>query len=319
MTPNTLLLGLGAGLISAIVFASATTGPMLARLALFFLTPLSLYLAGLGLGPGAAAIAAIAATAAVALITNPGAALVFGVSEALPAVMLTRQALLARGEAENREWFPTGNMVATAALLGGGSAVLMLILMGADVEALSKSMRGFVEHFVKTELPGLPGSPAISEQQIPQIAEIALRLLPGLLAAVVMATILLNLWIAGRVTLASGRLTRPWPDLASLALPATATFAFLAALALSFLGGFGGLAAGAFVGTYFFAFVLMGLAVAHYVSRGSPWRGFTLTALYLALAVYYPSTTLILALIGLGETFFGYRAAMTRDPPPGHS
>ena len=319
MTPNTIFLSLGAGLISAIVFASATTGPMLARFALFLLTPLSLYLAGLGLGPLAAALAGIAATALVALITQPVAALIFGVSEALPAVLLCRQALLARGDGESREWFPVGRMVATAALLAGLSALLILVLMGADVEALSKAMTTFVETFVKSELPGLPGAPTIAQEQIPQIAEVTLRLLPGALALSIMITILLSLWIAGRITLASGRLERPWPDLSAMTLPSSASFVLAAALAISFAGGFAGLAAGAFAGSYFFAFAMMGLAVAHFVTRGSPWRGFTLAGLYAMLYVYSFSTTLILAFIGLCETLLGYRAAFSRGPPPGHS
>ena len=319
MTPNKIFLGLGAGLISAVVFASATTGPMLARFALFLLTPLSLYLAGLGLGPMVAAIAGIAATAIVAVIAQPVAALIYGVSEALPAILLCRQALLARGEGAEREWFPVGNMVATAALMAGFSALLILVLMGADVEALSKSMKTFVETFVKSELPGLPGAPTIADEQIPQIAEVTLRLLPGALALSIMITMLLNLWIAGRITLASGRLERPWPDVSSMALPSSASFGLAGALALSFVGGFAGLAAGAFAGAYFFAFALMGLAVAHFVTRGSPWRGFTLAGLYAMLFVYSFSTTLILAFIGLGETILGYRAAFSRGAPPGHS
>jgi hypothetical protein len=318
MTPNTYLLGLAAGLISAIVFASATTGPMLARFAFFFLTPLALYLAGLGLGPVAAAIGAVAATVAVALIANPVAALVFGVSEALPAALLTRQALLARGDGGERQWFPAGWMVSTAALLGGISALLLLLLMGGDYDALSKSMQTFVEHFVKTELPGLPGAPAIDDAKIPLIAEITLKLLPAALALAIMTTILVNLWIAGRITLASGRLVRPWPDLGEMKLPGSSTFALLIALALSFAGGFPGLAAGAFAGTYMFAFALMGLAVAHFVTRGSPWRPFILAALYLVFVIYSFPATLLLAIIGLGESLFGYRAALTRGPPPGH-
>jgi len=67
--PYTLLIGLGAGLISAVVFASATTGPLLMRMLLFLLTPLPLFLAGLGLGPITAAIAGIAG--AVALLFSP--------------------------------------------------------------------------------------------------------------------------------------------------------------------------------------------------------------------------------------------------------
>ena len=104
-----------------------------------------------------------------------------------------------------------------------------------------------------------------------------------------------------------------------MSLPAAATFGLPAALALSFAGGFGGLAAGGFAGAYIFAFVLMGLAVAHFVTRASPWRMFTLAALYILLVVYSLPAAILLALIGLGETLFGYRAAFSRGPPPGHT
>ncbi len=41
--PYKLLIALGAGLVSATVFASATTGPLLVRIVLFLLTPLALF------------------------------------------------------------------------------------------------------------------------------------------------------------------------------------------------------------------------------------------------------------------------------------
>ena len=58
MPTNVFILAIAAGVISAVVFASATTGAVLLRVILFLLTPLSLYLAGLGLGVIAGAIAA---------------------------------------------------------------------------------------------------------------------------------------------------------------------------------------------------------------------------------------------------------------------
>ena len=85
MTPQPILLGICAGAISAIVFVSATTGPVLSRFVLFLLTPFSIYLAGLGLGVLPAAIAALTATLAILALTNPATALVFAVSEAAPA------------------------------------------------------------------------------------------------------------------------------------------------------------------------------------------------------------------------------------------
>ncbi len=47
---NQLLIAVLLGLVSAVVFASATTGPMLMRYVLFLLTSLPIFLAGLGWG-----------------------------------------------------------------------------------------------------------------------------------------------------------------------------------------------------------------------------------------------------------------------------
>lgn len=308
MNTNALLLAICAGLISAVVFASATTGPMLLRVVLFFLTPLSLYLAGLGLGPTYAAIAAATATLSVLLVTNPAAAVLYGLSEAVPAVIMSRLALLSRGDDEAREWYPVGRMIAAAALLSGAFAGLMLLAMsGGDIEALGKTVRTFVAAFVKNELTQLPGAPAVTEPQIDEIAKTTLAMLPWALAILSMLTILINLWLAGRITVASGRLTRPWPDLAMTILPQGLALAFVAMMAGSFVGGMPGLAAGGFAAAFAFAFLLIGLAVVHAVTRGSPWRSFVLAVLYAAVFVFFAGTSLALTLLGLAEGAFGFR------------
>ena len=313
MNTNALLLAICAGLISAVVFASATTGPMLLRLVLFFLTPLSIYLAGLGLGPASAAIAAATATLSVLLVTNPAAATLYGVSVALPAVVMTRLALLSRGDEPTREWYPIGRIIAAAALLSGAFAAMMLFAMGGDVELLGKTVRTFVAAFVKNELQQLPGAPAVTDAQIDEIAKTTLTLLPWALAILSMLTILINLWLAGRITFASGRLTRPWPDLAMTILPQGAALAFVIALAVSLMGGILGLVGGGFAAAIAFAFMLLGLAVVHTVTRGSPWRSFVLAVLYSAFVVFFAGVSLALTLLGLAETAFGFRF---RQGPP---
>ena len=316
MTTNQLLLAIAAGLISAVVFASATTGAMLLRFVLFFLTPISLYLAGLGIGPAAAAIAAITATLTILALTNPVAAVVFAISAAMPAVITTRLALLGRDDgAGGFEWYPIGRIVATAAIFGGMFASLALILMGGNGDDLAKVMRGLVETFTKNELPQIPGSQPLTDAQIDEISKRALGLLPWTLAALSMITTLLNLWLAGRITLASGRLVRPWPDLSRLRLPAGATFALLAAMILAFLSGALGLAAGGFAGAFTLAFTLVGLSVVHFFTVGSPWRNFALTAIYAGLLLYTPLFALALAIAGLAETIFNYRDAPGPDRP----
>ncbi len=190
MPTNVFLLALAAGLVSAVVFASATTGALLLRVVLFFLTPLSLYLAGLGLGTVAAAIAAITATATVLLMANPLAAEVYAISTALPAVVCTRLALLSREQGEVREWYPIGRIVVIAAVFAGIFAMIALMLMGGDVDTLTKMLRTVVESFVKTELAEIPGAPEINADQIDEITRSTLSSLPWALGLLAMATIL---------------------------------------------------------------------------------------------------------------------------------
>ncbi len=308
MPTNVFILALAAGLISAVVFASATTGAFLLRIVLFLLTPLSLYLTGLGLGPIAAGIAAITATVGVLLIANPLAAEVYAVSTALPAIICTRLALLSREVEGEREWYPLGRIAVAAAIFSGGFAALALMLMGGDIDTLTKLLKTVVETFVKTELSQIPGAPEIGPAEIDQITRSTLYSLPWALGLLAMGTILLNLWLAGRITLASGRLQRPWPDLAAFAMPGGATFALLIAIALSFIGGLAGLVAAGVAAPFTLAFALVGLAVIHSLTRGSQWRSFILTALYVGV-LFVPYIGLLLALTGLAETVFRYRSA----------
>ncbi|MGL4396042.1 MAG: DUF2232 domain-containing protein [Hyphomicrobium sp.] len=319
MTPHSLLIGVGAGLIAAVVFVSATTGAMAARVVFFLLTPLSIYLAGLGVGLNAALVAGVAATAVIFALSNPATAVVFAAGEAIPAIVLCRLAMLSRGDDDAREWYPPGRLVAIAAIFSGAFAVLVITLLGADIETLTKSLRVVIDQFAKSELPSIPGSAPLTDTQIDEITALVVRMLPAGLALSVMSTMLLNLWLAGRITLASGLLDRPWPDLARLELPQGSALALLAAVVATFAGGLVGLVSGGFFGAFLTAFVVLGLAVVHYVTRGSPWQGFTLAATYISLAIFSAGATLLLALIGLAETVVALRR--THDgrqtgPPP---
>lgn len=315
MPTNVFFLAIAAGIISAVVFASATTGAMLLRVVLFLLTPLSLYLAGLGLGVIPGAIAAITATTAVMLIANPVTAEVYAISTAIPAFICTRFTLMSRGADDAREWYPIGRIVVIAALFAGLFAMLALIVMGGDVETLTKLLRGAVETFVKSQLTQIPGAPHVGESEIDEITRSTLSTLPWALGFLAMGTTLLNLWLAGRITHASGRLVRPWPDLAHFQMPSGATFVLLAAIALSFLDGMPGLLAAAVAAPFTLAFALVGLGLVHVMTRGSPWRTFILSALY-SSAIVIPHIGLLLALVGLAETIFGYRTAGKPPLPP---
>lgn len=316
MTPQSIFLGLAAGCISAIVFASATAGAMLSRLILFLLTPFSLYLAGLGLGFGPLLIGAAAATAIILFLSNPLTALVYAASEALPAIVLTRLTLTAREGDGKLHWYPLGRIIISAALISGALSFVYLALQGADIEALTKAVRPEIENFAKSlaSVPG--GAEALGETQIGELTSIVVASLPGAVSLSLMITALASLWLAGRVTLASGRLLRPWPDFSKIELPLGSAVLLVAATVLSFTSDRMWLLSDGLASALRLAFALLGLAVLHHVTRGSPWRGFVLTITYAGLLILSKHAMLILSLIGLAETAFHYRNSAQRAAPP---
>lgn len=315
MTPQSILLGIAAGLISAVVFASATTGPALSRLLFFLLTPFPLYLAGLGLGLVPAIAAAATATLALLAVSSPLGATMFAAEAAAPAVILTRLAMLNRAHGEDRVWYPMGRVVAVAAILAAAATAALLLAAGADAATLAAKLKPMIVEFIKSQVPSGPAAP-LSDEQIASVADGLVPLLPGFLGMLLMLMSLLSLWLAGRVTLASGRLVRPWPALSELELPPGSALMLLASTALSFAGGIIGPVATGFAGAFQLAFALQGLAVAHFMTKGSPWRGFILATIYAALVTATPYAVLLLAIAGLAETVFHYRHPR-EHPPPG--
>jgi hypothetical protein len=312
-----LLIAFGAGLISAVVFASATTGPLLMRMVLFLLTPLALFLAGLGLGPLAAVVAGIAGALLVLLTGSPIGALVFAASQAIPVVALVYLASLSRQSGGEVEWYPVGRLVIAAALIAGAFATLTLILLGGDVEALRTALREMLQSFVDNELPKMPDAPKLGPAEIDEATGIALALLPAASAISTMGSLLFNLWLAGRITLASGRLQRPWPDLAAIVYPPATPLLLALATGGGFLAGLPGMIAAGFAGPLFFAYVLLGLAVVHYTTRGRPWRPFALWGLYASLFIMNTIASLAIALLGLAEAIWPMRkiSPPTDNPP----
>ncbi len=317
MTP--LLQGAIAGLLSAVLFAAAGAAdiPMAARLPLFLLTPLPIALAGLGLGWRMGAVAGAVAAAGVFAAAGPRLALLFSATDAVPIVALAYLALLNRPSPSARavEWYPVGRLVIWTSVFAGALALLTLLMLGSDAETVRQTMRSLLEAFLKTQFPeglaGADGQP-LAAGDIDDLTAAMLGIFPAFMAMSSMSGLLLTLWLSGRILLAAGRLERPWPDLAALRYPRGTSLALvplmMAALALD---GYPALAAAGFAGALFFAWVLAGLAILHYVTRGQAWRPFALWALYAALLVMGWFLAPLAAMLGLVDAI-----VPLRRPPP---
>lgn len=321
------LIGVGAGLVSAVLFASTMTGSALA-MALFYITALPGFLAGLGWGTTAAIIAAVTGAALSAVLLTPLAGLGYFLTLGLPIAVLCHLALLARpgnetaGDGGQRdggamEWYPPGRIIAWIALMAGGVAALSVPLFGLDVETYRANLQQILDKTLLNQLPGgVP--PGMSKEQMGPVIELLIRALPAASAIVWLTIMILNMWSAAKIAAASGRLIRPWPDLTMMRYPGVLALGFVAALLGTFTPGILGIIATGFAGALLVAYVLLGLVVLHVMARQSPFRHIILGALYLGIFLF-GWVALVVAMIGIGDPMFKLREralGKIKNPPP---
>jgi Predicted membrane protein (DUF2232) len=320
--PVGLLICLGAGLVSALLFTSASSGTLLGLLVLFFLSPLPVSIAGLGWGWQAAAVAAVTSALTLAIALSGRAAAFHFLALGLPAVVLSYLCLLNRpsGDPEQHEkleWYPIGRVLTVAAVWAGVLAAIALLTTATDIDGLRAAIRPSAALFMSVLAENSPpDAPAVGDAEITAITEYIVVIFPTAIAVTWMGMAVLNLWLGGLVVRQSGRLMRSWPDLPLITVPRTLPLFFAISIALTFLSGYPGLIAGGFTSAFMFAFLLVGLAIIHYSTRGMSARGLILGAVYAAL-VFQPSSPfagLLIAALGLAEPISPLRR---RFPPPG--
>ena len=316
---QTILIGLGAGAAAALLFATVVSGALLAIL-LFYMAPLPILIAALGWNHWAGLLAALVAAAGLGAIFHPLLFVFFLAAVGLPAWWLGYLALLARPSAaapDGLDWYPAGNLVLRAALLGAVVVTAGILYLGTDESTFRAALRSGIERAFQVNRPSEGGQISIPGVGDPQrLIEFLVMVLPPAAAVLATLTNLLNLWSAGHIVRISGRLRRPWPDLSAIRFPAYAPLLVALALLGSFLPGLAGTIAGVFAAALLIAFAVMGLAVLHAITRGMRGRLAMLLGTYVLLAiVQWP--ILVIALLGLAETGINLRGRIAaRQPPP---
>ena len=310
------LIGLGSGAASALLFASLTSGSYLS-VALFYLAPLPLMIAGLGWSHWSALIGAAAGAALLGGLFGLTFFVGFAAVVGAPSWWLSRLAMLARplgptetGVAgEQLEWFPPGMLVVWCALLGAGLVLLAFPLFGLDADSFHAGLARTITQMLQIET-GTPSGKPLSVpgiENVQRMVYVLAAIVPP--AAAVLATVinLLNLWLAARVVKFSSRLMRPWPQLPAMTFPAWLALLLAAAIALTFAGGLIAIAATVVTASLTVAYAVLGFAVLHEITRGLSGRPFVLGGLYVSVLVFgWP--TLLLFLLGLAETAGHIRA-----------
>jgi len=306
------LVGIGAGLASALLFAVVLAGSPLSAL-LYSAAPLPIFIAALGWNHRVGLIAIAAGGLAVAAGLSLTAGISFAVIIALPAWWIGYLALLARGDDQGVEWYPLGRLLLwiaiTAAFVTLGSALIMTTDHDGYRSIILRMIEALLNEMVKARLFELPAG-----FTVPDLAQMLAPWVPVGIGASFVTTITANLWIAGKVVSISGRLARPWPRISSAALPRQALVMLVVALLVFSLGGFVGVAGAAVFGALLAAFMFTGLTLLHDVSRGRPWRTPMLVSVYVALVIMQAVLTPLLVVAGLLDTLLDLRRRAGPSP-----
>ncbi len=337
---QTLLIGLGAGLVSALLFGILLKASVLA-VALYLVAPLPILIVGLGWNHRAALAAVVAGCVALTVIVEPFMGLAFAAYVALPAWWLAYLTLLGRETEGGLEWYPTGRLLgwigATAAL----SFIAIAVLSSPDYDSYETQLKRVAHTLVDPRSPSAPrqaprpaqdeaakGEPAPpapdaaapddgTEVTRDELADAFATVVPALAAHGLALLLTFYLWAAARIVRISGRLMRPWPDLPSTKMPRSCLAALAGAAVLSLAPGYAGVLGVALVGAFTAVFALQGLAAFHDSSRGRPGRGLMLFAMYLVLFVTQGVALVALTLFGLADTALDRRrpkAAIPKGP-----
>jgi len=306
------LVGIAAGLASALVFASIASGSALS-IPLFYLAPLPVLIAAMGWGHASGLIAAGVAALGLGIAFGSTLFVVFLVGVGFPAWWLGYLALLARpvtnGAPEHLEWYPVGRLVIWAALLGSLVAVGVIIRFGFDPESIQAGLQRTLEALFQVR-DADASAPAGTAELREFIAWLSVWL-PRIGAIPTILACLFNLWLAARIVSASGRLKRPWPELSAIAFPSWVPLLLAVAIAGTFAPGLLGLLCWVLTASLLTAYILLGFAVLHATTRPLSGRIFILGASYLSVMLLrWPA--LAIAVIGLLDAALDIRGRVAR-------
>lgn len=310
----------GAGLISAIALVSSTTGSWPVRFTLLMISVLPIALVGFAVQSRAAILAASFSCLFIGIVSVP-VGVRFALAFAYPVALLVYLTLLHRRvDEDHAQWYPIGRVVIAACAMAGALVAASFALLWQDLGQLREVLTKALEPLIEKGMVGLPGGAALDAAAKANLVEVGLMLMPGLLVGFWLAMLLFNVWAAAKVVQFSGQLTRPWPDLTAISYPPGTPLLLALSLGCALiLEGIPRLMALSLSGAFYLAYVLLGLAIIHNLTRGAPWRQAALSALYVLLVAMASVVTVPLVLLGLMDSFRPFRrtnSAFVDGPPP---
>jgi hypothetical protein len=314
-------IGLGAGLAAALLMLAALSGSTLG-LALAMLAALPITVATLSWGYRGGLIAAVVAVAVLCGVLGVQAGLAFGVSVALPAWGLAYLAIVGFGAGEDGQGrISIGTLVIIAGVLSALSAIFTTVSLGNSYGDSVRNLEQQLTEFFRAVFAVPKDQPLV----LPDVTDAAAtvhvlsRVILPMSAFVGTIASLCGLWLSGRIARISGRLPRPWPDIAALRLPIWSAVLLGAGCLISMLPDIYGLAGQLLLAAMLAAFAMQGFAVVHFITRSMAARPLLLAAVYLVCFIMSWIALSVIAMIGILDLFFNLRGrsgSNGRPPSP---
>ena len=296
-----LLAAIGGGIASALVYALTGMGSFGGILLAYF-APLPLYLIGLSFGWTAGAVASAVAAITITLLGGFLGAAIFVLINAMPALIIIRQALRSRPDAQGQPvWYPAGLLVISLSVTGAVLYTVVALWLYAQPAGLEGSVRALVEGLSNQIIP------ADAADMRASFVAMLMPLLPGIFAVSWMFMVVVNATLAQGLLVRFKRNYRPSPDIVTMEFPnwfpvAAAIAALAGYLLPGGMGYFGVNLAMILILPFFF----MGLAVVHALCRRSSATAFILTVFY-GMLIIFGWLAIIVAALGLIEPWVGLR------------
>jgi hypothetical protein len=311
------LIGIGAGLVSALLIAVVVKATPLAML-LFLLAPIPVLIVTLGWDHRAGLVASAVGGASTALVLSPLEGLGFAVGTGLPAWWLGFLALLGKPHANGVvEWYPLGRLLAWIAATAAITVLATAIVSSGDYANFQARMRRIADLFLQAQLRTTRGgTPPIDSELMNSIADRFATLAPMFASQGFTLILATYVWVGAKIVAISGRLPRPWPYIPATVMPRSTLLMLGGAFALAYAGGFAGAFGLSLLGATLMAFGLQGLAALHHATVGRSGRIAMLTVAYVLLVMTQGMLFIALTLFGIADTLIGLRARMKLPQAP---
>ena len=294
------------GLIAALLFLSPIPLGGLGMILSSF-TALPLFVVALGFGTTAGIISGVIAAIIVGVFFGPLGAFSVIAATLAPALWIGHSAGLSRDDTGTVEWFPISGLLLRLAAISAAIVIVIGVFSSYSTQWATDQATTIMKQFVQIQSEANNGLPVLSDEQIASRAADIAIMVPFMMPVSLLFLMVINLRLAERFVRARGWMLRPKDYLpAAVQLPPLAAAILGVSVVGSFMSNELGLIAKVIAGAFGGAFLLVGLATVHFITRGVAARSFLLPLTYVALflsRIIAPA----MAIIGVAETLFRLR------------